>query len=267
MILGIDFGSSSTDAVLIERKKILKKISFTPPISAKKLESELKKRNWPVKKIKKIGITGGKKSFYPKKFLGLKIKTINEINAIAFGGFFISGKKTCLVISLGTGTAIVSKSFKIKHVSGTGVGGGTLIGLSQLLLKTKNLTKIQQLSKTGNLKKIDLLVKDVVGTNIKSLNQNLTASNFAKLKSKKKSDIAFALINLIAETNGIIISLSALNAKQKNIVITGKLPLLKQFKKRLVFTTKLYGFNPLFPKNFEFATALGAAFLAEKAFK
>ena len=267
MILGIDFGASSTDAVLVKNNQILKKASFSPPISLKQLEGKLAAKKWPFEKIGKAALTGGKASEYRKTFHGIPAVPVNEIKAIALGALAVAGKKSALVVSLGTGTCIVNaKTVKdIKHVSGTGIGGGTLLGLSELLLKTRNLEKIKELASKGSLEKVDLKVGDIVGSSIKTLSPELTASNFAKLKSKKKEDIALALLNLVAESNGVILSLSAKHSSQKTIIATGKLVTLPWFKKRLKYTAGLYNLKVLVPKHGEVATAFGAAlFLSQR---
>jgi len=82
----------------------------------------------------------------------------------------------------------------VKTDGGTAVGGGTLLGLSKLLMKTEDVKKIGQLAEKGNLSKIDLSIGDIVGKGIGLLPSNVTACNFGKIKNARKQDIALGLI-------------------------------------------------------------------------
>ena len=48
------------------------------------------------------------------------------------------------------------------HCSGTGVGGGTVLGLSKLLLDTSDPKEIASLAEKGNKSQVDLILEDVV---------------------------------------------------------------------------------------------------------
>ena len=62
-----------------------------------------------------------------------------------------------LVVSLGTGTAIVSvNGDKIDHVSGTGVGGGTLLGLAKHMLGVSTIETLEAMARRGDLQRVDL---------------------------------------------------------------------------------------------------------------
>ena len=68
--------------------------------------------------------------------LNLKNKffQINEIDSIAFGGAYAAEKDKCIVVSMGTGTAVVLfDQGRTEHVGGTAVGGGTMLGLGKLI--------------------------------------------------------------------------------------------------------------------------------------
>jgi len=259
MILGIDLGASSTDFVLMDKREILRKKSIQS-IQLRELEKEIKKLGFPIEKIKLIALTGGKSAKARTTLIGLPVKKVPELRAVSSGAVSLSGKKNALVASLGTGTCIVSaRKNTFAHAGGTGIGGGTLIGLSKLLLETTDLEKINSLAEKGNRENVDLLVRDVVGSGIGSLSGNATASNFAKLKRSGKQDVAAGLVNLVAEANAMVIALAARDFKQKNIVLTGKVLEVPAMRKRLVSCLKTLGFNPSIPRNSAIATAVGAA--------
>ncbi|MEM1586198.1 MAG: hypothetical protein QXX99_03025 [Candidatus Bathyarchaeia archaeon] len=74
--------------------------------------------------MKIIAATGGGSRFLGDEVLGIPLTRINEIEAIGFGGSTLSGKKDCLVVNAGTGTALVilrEGGRTIRHIGGTGV--------------------------------------------------------------------------------------------------------------------------------------------------
>lgn len=262
MILGIDLGASSTDFVLFGEKPIESK--SMQAIELSELSSEIKKLNFPLKKVDLIALTGGKSSSARDSFHGIPVKKVNEINAIGCGGLFVSGEKRALIASMGTGTCLVKASEKrFEHLGGTGVSGGTLLGLSKRLLGTVDLNKINSLAEKGDLSRVDLKVKDIVGRGIGNLPPNATASNFARLKKVSKKDLALGIINLIAETNAVTVSLAAEKCECKKIVLTGKLSSIPVFHKRLLAGFGLLGKKAVFPKNYDIATAIGGCVFAQ----
>jgi len=89
-----------------------------------------------------------------------------------------------LLVNIGSGVSIikVSNFNEFQRVSGTMIGGGTLIGLSNLLTGNREFEKIIAKAQTGNNAKVDMLVKDIYGENSPfSLAGDLLASSFAKV--------------------------------------------------------------------------------------
>ena len=95
-----------------------------------------------------------------------KIIHVNEIDAVGEGAMNLSGLSSnnpIIIVSAGSGTAcILANDGNYMHCSGTGVGGGTILGLSKLLLGTADPTEIAELAKTGNESGVDLILEDVV---------------------------------------------------------------------------------------------------------
>ncbi len=257
-ILGIDLGASSADFVLMDSGKISFCESLAP-MDLIELAKKIKQLKSELGGISFIALTGGKSAFSPSTFSKTPVKKVNEISAIGAGGLFVSGKQRALVASLGTGTCIVCcRGKKFEHCSGTGVGGGTLLGLSQKMLGTADLKKFNSLAEKGSLRKIDLRVADIVGSGIGSLPGTATAANFAKLSGAKKADIALGIANLVAEANASIISLAAEKCRQRDIVLTGKLLSIPVVKKRLIAGFRLLGKKAVVPEHYAVATAAGA---------
>ena len=140
---------------------------------------------------------------------------MNEVEAIGLGAknlYSINDKKF-VVISAGTGTGCVFYDGKNYHyLGGISIGGGTLQGLSSLLISTSDINEIEKLSNKGNRKNVDHLIGEVVN-DIGSLNPNVTASNFAKaegVKNHNPKDIAASLTNMIGEVIGTTSYLNAI---------------------------------------------------------
>ena len=135
MIVGIDIGGSTTDAVILENGGIqLVTIEANDPVAAAagalgKLVSDF---GIKLEEVECVAATGAGSRVLTKSLLGRPVVKVNEFTAIGIGGTSLAGLDSALVVSLGTGTAIVSATRdKIEHVSGTGVGGGTLLGLAK----------------------------------------------------------------------------------------------------------------------------------------
>ncbi len=265
MILGIDFGASTTDAVLLRGKKIVKKASHGPIYSFRDLNSFLKRNKFDSPALKAVAITGGKSAFFREKVLGFKPIHISEIDAIGLGASFLAKAKKCLAVSFGTGTCIVFfDKGKSRHVIGTGLGGGTVTGLSSLLFGDKRPASLSKLALKGNLKKVDLSVKEVVGKSIGVVNSNATASNFAKGTGSKK-DLAAAAQNMVAEAVAVLAVSASRESRCKKIVFVGKTANFPLVRRRLKVAAKLFNAEFFFPKDLGIASAAGAAlFLLKK---
>lgn len=266
MILGIDFGATTTNAVLLQRGQILKRASTESRAwNGRKLDSFLEGEGLAPEGIKAVAVTGGKSSLFRGKILGLKPEHVGEIDAIGAGGAFLSGLKRCLVASMGTGTCIVSfEKGRARHVAGTGIGGGTIVGLSKRLFGEERPEKLGKMAPKGSLRGIDLGVKEVVGSGIGLVPGNATASNFAKKGKAGSADLALAVQNMVAEANAVVVALAARASGQKKLVFVGKAASYPAVRASLKRALGYYGFKPVFPEQGEFAAAAGAAREREK---
>ncbi len=266
----MDLGASFCDCVLFDGKKIIKAASA--PAQEIKSIPALEKflaKNFALNRVKKIAITGGKLA--PKKLCGKPAMRVTELHAIALGARFLSRKNRFLVANLGTGTPLIFvEKNKWAHLGGTGMGGGTIAGLGFLLLGATP-QEIEKLAQRGT-NALDLSVADIVGTKIGIVPQNATASNYGKYtlgglrrNDAKKADIAYSLLNLVAES---VARLAILAAQQKHcqnaIVFTGRVATNSIVARRLHAVAKMFNCIALIPKNAQYATATGAAISAQK---
>lgn len=217
-------------------------------------------------KIDCVMMTGAGSASIDKPIYSVKCNAVSEFSCIGQGGLYLSKLDEAVVISMGTGTALVyakrnGNNIETKYLGGTGVGGGTLVGLTRKILGVDNIEHIEQLCEGGNLDNIDLRIKDISGKGkYNGVNDELTAANFGKLSDiASKSDIALGIANMVAETVGMIALFAARNYNVKNIVLTGNLTAVKPIKERLLALNKNFEVNYLIPENANFATVIGAA--------
>lgn len=217
-------------------------------------------------KIDCVMMTGAGAGTIDKPIYSVKCNAVSEFSCIGQGGLYLSGLDEAVVISMGTGTALVyakrnGDKIETKYLGGTGVGGGTLVGLTRKILGVDNIEHIEQLCEGGNLDNVDLRIKDISGKGkYNGVNDELTAANFGKLSDiASKHDIALGIANMVAETVGMIALFAARDYKVKNIVLTGNLTAVKPIKERLLALNENFEVNYLIPENANFATVIGAA--------
>lgn len=82
---------------------------------------------------------------------------------------------------MGTGTSFVKiDGDKVQHIGGLGIGGGTLQGLSRLLLKTHDIHQVSELAEKGDVTRVNLQIGDICNTALPDLPVSATASLFGK---------------------------------------------------------------------------------------
>ncbi|MEM1515531.1 MAG: pantothenate kinase [Candidatus Bathyarchaeia archaeon] len=268
-IISLDIGASLAKVVLVDEE--LRIISYGIFPSEELRETALMALNHIFntidqekrEKIRMILSTGGGSRFLVKENFGLFLKRIDEIKAIGLGGLALSGKKDCLVVSAGTGTALVvtrNGGKFTRHVGGTGVGGGTILGLSRRMLGVSDFMVLEEMALRGDLRKVDLMIGDLIGGPIGILPANVTASNFGKIFGEASADdIAAAIFNLVSQTIGVV---SAMAAKayglEDSIVVTGMLAKNRMFSKIIHEVADLFSVKISIPENCELAGAIGA---------
>jgi type II pantothenate kinase len=264
MIVGIDIGGSTTDAVLLTKGDVrVVTIEANDPVAAAagalgKLVAEL---GLKLDQITGVAATGAGARLLGDMLFGRPVTKVDEFTAIGVGGTSLAHKSEALVVSLGTGTAIVSvKKNRITHIGGTGVGGGTLLGLSKHMLGISKLETLEAMASKGDLSRIDLTVRDIAGGPIGDLPPNTTAANFGKVSADASpEDKALAIINMIVEVIGVLSIASARGAHQETIVLTGKLTRIFRFVERVKNLKRLFGHEMIVPQHADYATAIGAA--------
>jgi len=265
MIIGIDIGGTTTDIVGLKNGKIIHPLTVKAddPITsaAGALGKFLETLNISLEEIQIISATGVGSGKIKGNLFGIPVETVDEFHAIGTAGSFLSGLKKAVVVSMGTGTAVVTvDGTSIVHWGGSGVGGGTLVGLAGKMLNIKSLDTLVDKASRGNLENVDLTVGDIAGGALDNLPASITASNFGKMSDQARDeDIAMAIINLVAQTIGVMGIAAARASNLQDIILTGKLAGIVPMKTVLERVADLYGTKFIIPDNAGFATAIGAA--------
>ena len=263
MEIAIDFGITNTDILVSNKTEKIYSSIPSEEINDNFLKKIFELTKLDSNKIKKIAVTGGKSANLNNTFKDIPIFKVNEVEAIGLGAkdlYNINNEKF-VVISAGTGTGCVFYDEKNYHyLGGISIGGGTLQGLSNLLINTSDIHEIEKLSNEGNRKNIDHLIGEVVN-DIGSLNPSITASNFAKAKEIKNhnpKDIAASLTNMIGEVIGTTAYLNAILAGVDKVYFLGRLTLSKTIKEAIDQRLKLANINGIYKENREYGNVLGA---------
>lgn len=268
-IIGIDVGGSTTKIVAFRRGKMLmpQVVKAADPLTSLygafgKFTTE---NGIELDEIKKIIMTGVGSSFADKPIYGLPCEKASEFECVGRGGLYLSGLDEAIVVSMGTGTAIVhakrdGDTVKTEYLGGTGVGGGTLVGLSKRMLGMESIEHIEEIALGGSLDNVDLKISDISGDGALSLSKNMTASNFGKLSDiATGGDIALGIINMIYETAAMLGIFAARTKKVRDIVMTGNLTRMAQAKSTFDAMNEIFDKRFIIPDNSQFSTAIGAA--------
>jgi type II pantothenate kinase len=263
--IGIDVGISTTKIVGIRDGKVVSplRIRATDPIASLygAFGKYLYDNKIQLTDVDKVMLTGVGSAYIDKPVYGLPTEKAEEFIADGLGARFESHLDRMVVVSMGTGTSLVKcEGDDIKHIGGIGIGGGTLNGLSRLLLKTDDIHHISELAMQGDISHINLLIGDISAHPLPGLPMDATASLFANAQANaSREDIALGLICMVLQSVGSATILSSLGSGIRDYVLIGNLTLLPQCKYVFPLMEKLYDVHFIIPKYSEFCTAIGAA--------
>jgi len=264
-IIGIDIGGSTTKITGFNNGIIYSPmlVKATDPIASVygAFGKFLNANGLAISDIDKIMITGVGSSYITENLYGVSTGKVDEFRAIGMGGLFLSNLSKAIVVSMGTGTAFVFADHNnVTHIGGTGVGGGTLLGLSSIMLNIRDFDNLIKTADAGSLANIDLTIGDISQENVGVLPPETTASNFGKISDlATHSDMALGIINLVFQTIGMLSIFATKIHNIKDIVLTGNLVNVPQSHRIFKELEKLFGVKFHIPRNAEYATSVGAA--------
>lgn len=230
-------------------------------------------KQWLVQhpQVEDIGLTGGRTEQLRDILDTMKsIEYIVEFEATLKGVRYLLKQEghsidQSIITNIGTGTSIhYMDGNHHTRVGGTGIGGGTLIGLSSIMTGISDFDAIKTHASQGQREGIDLLVEDIYQGMDMPLDGKLTASNFGKVGITEQQQ--FAPNDILATAQGlvgeVITTLSIQLAEQykaQHIVYIGStLSNNEQLKEVIAHYTVLKKHTPIFLTDYGFAGAIGA---------
>lgn len=259
--IGLDIGTSITKIICAEKENlnIIYKFSTKEKDIRNVVEKFISENNINRDKIESITLTGVGAANFNENIYDIPVKIKDEFICVAEGASFVSKQDDILVVSIGTGTAFIRKNKEtIKHMGGTGVGGGTLENLCKRLANVNSFEEILELAEKGNLNNIDLKVKDITENQISNLNLDTTVCNFGKNGKANDEDLVLAVINMIFETIGVMSAFLLKNDNIKEVITTGTLTTIPLTKEILTHVEELHDIKFIIPENSEYITCIGA---------
>lgn len=216
----------------------------------------------------RVCLTGGK-SRVLGSMLPQETTEMGEFDATVSGArYLLRGERiemdSFILTNAGTGTSVHHVGKDGSHrIIGTGVGGGTVMGLSALLTGERDFDAIIGASASGDRQRVDLLVRHIYEGAIPPISGDLTASNFGHVltgeEAPGKNDILASVLGLVGETVTTVSVMAASLSGTDRVVYAGSLfeanPPLAEIVERY---TRIRECEPHVLANGGFCGAIGA---------
>ena len=231
--IGIDLGQTLTKIAYYDEKELI--LLLHPTNTTYEFLFQFLDQNDFSKK--KVNLTGGKAyDFYKLIEKDFNTSLFGEFEANVNGIEFLyqfKKKKTlpyCLIVTIGTGTSMISRKEQYNHIGGSALGGGFFMALINLLYKMDNFDEAIGLASKGNRYNVDLKVADIYSPDdnrINSLFRQFTAASLGKINRSirindyQKGDLLNSIICMIGENVGTIAIEKAKLYEIDNLVFCG----------------------------------------------
>ena len=268
VVIGIDVGGSTTKIVGFDENRNLIEPMFvraTDPLTSVygAFGRFTVENGIGLSDIEQVLTTGVGSAHLTKPIYGLKCRNVSEFTCIGRGGLYVSGLSHAIIVSLGTGTALIpaQNGHEPEYLGGTGVGGGTLMGLAKKLLGLDTVDGLVDLASRGDLANVDLRIGDITREDaMPSMPTEMTAANFGKVSDNtSKEDMALALINMVFESVGMLGVFASRSFGVPEIVLTGNLTSIPQAEQIFSVLNTMLNVHFLIPPCAQYATVIGAA--------
>ena len=271
IVVGIDIGGSTTKIAGFREDRMLIPVQISADSAVASLFGAFGKflydNDLQLTDIGQVNLTGVGSSEIRQDIYGVPPFRVDEFSANGVGGGYFAGNKTeFMVVSMGTGTSFVEVRNNVpRHLGGIGIGGGTITGLSKLMLNTNDVGKIQELASGGKVGNIDLRIGDISKNPLPGLDLEITASNFGKASSRANcEDKAAGIVHMVIETICQTAVLISNGTDIKDFVLIGNLINFPECWNVCEMIRTMYPHvNFIIPEDGEYGTAIGTA-LANK---
>ena len=206
VILGIDIGGSTTkivglrsDGSVMSMLRVRAEDQVTSLYGA--LGNYLTSSGLTLLDVRRVVLTGVGASYVDGDIFGLPTCKVDEFSASGTGALALSGQEQAVVVTMGTGTAFMwaERGGAVRHLCGSGIGGGTLGGLCRKLVGMERFGQIKKLAEQGDLGHVDLTIADITCHPAPTLDPTLTAANFGNLaEDASPADLAAGALHDIA---------------------------------------------------------------------
>ena len=272
VILGIDIGGSTTkivglrtDGSVVSMLRVRAEDQVTSLYGA--LGNYLTSSGLTLQDVRRVVLTGVGASYVDGDIFGLPTCKVDEFSASGTGALALSGQEQAVVVTMGTGTAFMwaERGGAVRHLCGSGIGGGTLGGLCRKLVGMERFGQIKKLAEQGDLGQVDLTIADITCHPAPTLDPTLTAATCGNLaEDASPADLAAGAVNLVLQAIGTMTVLACQCCDTRTVVLTGSMTTLSQVKPNFENFEKLYGIHYIVPENATFATAIGAGLCSLK---
>lgn len=249
-IIGIDAGSSATKIIGMNAENHL----YLPPLRTEAvdgagffgaaLDKYLDRSGVLKDEVSLIAMTGGRADGAGAEIDGKPVKRVKEFDALAAGALEFSGQERGVVANIGTGACFVyaERGKSAVHIGGSGIGGGTLVGLCSRLAFVDRIDDITSMAESGDLANVDISIADMSLGDLKSLDPKMTLSNFGKTNDGATSaDLVLGAINLVLQNVGTLALFACRSVNCETVIVTGGLAELPQAKDNFENFEKIYG--------------------------
>lgn len=268
MLVAVDLGGTNVKVLLARPDGVVLDSAVMPWVMVDDVDGLahlLESAGARLSAVRAIAITGGRHRRLPSLLGDTPIVHVDELTAIGRGGLIAAGVERALVMSMGTGTAMVAAGPEgVWHLGGTAVGGGTVLGLARLLLGTVDPEEIGRLAEAGDPRHVDRSVGDIVGGSIGIVPADMPAAHFGRVAQPSfegpvaREDIAAGLMELVGQSVGRLGLMAARAHGFDLLVVTGHAVEWAGIRAALNRVSGLFGGRIVVPLQPGLATARGA---------
>ena len=158
VILGIDIGGSTTkivglrtDGSVISMLRVRAEDQVTSLYGA--LGNYLTSNGLSLGDVRRVVLTGVGASYVDGDVFGLPTCRVDEFQASGTGALALSGQSSGVVVTMGTGTAFLwaEAGKEVRHLCGSGIGGGTPGGPCPQLVGMESFYPNKKIAPQGGL--------------------------------------------------------------------------------------------------------------------